>query len=594
MTLARRLAFTPFALLVACTGSDDIDRDPAPSWGVPISGGTMLVTGDGRAVVADADRDRVVTVDLASAQVVADVALRDGDEPGRLVEDGAGKVHIALRRGGAIVTVDPADGRVVDRREVCPEPRGLAWQDDTDTLHVACTGGELVSLPAAGGAPTRRLRLDRDLRDVVFDAGKLVVSRFRSAELLTLDASGNVVERIQPSSGMAFDGAPDLPPGGPFGVMPAIAWRTVATGDGRILISHQKQMGRDLETGDNGYGGDCGPPVETAMTVVRPGQGVMGVRLPFSGSLPVDVAVSPQGDQFAMITAGNHRVHMMARSVLDDPDFGDCRPPDPQPEPEPETATHRSFDDGLGAPTSIAYTAAGQLVTFYPEAPALVVRGLTGATTIPLPGGLGYDAGRNLFHRQAGVGMSCASCHPEGRDDGLIWQFGGIGIRRTQSLAGHLLARGPYHWSGDQADLPALMDEVFSTRMSGGPTTATERVALGPWLDSIPTPAPIAGGDATAIARGKALYDSAEVGCASCHGGAIKTNNQRFVVRAGDEQLKVPSLLGIAARPPFMHDGCATTLVERFGPCGGGDLHGRTSQLSGAQILDLVAYLETL
>ena len=36
------------------------------------------------------------------------------------------------------------------------------------------------------------------------------------------------------------------------------------------------------------------------------------------------------------------------------------------------------------------------------------------------------------------------------------------------------------------------------------------------------------------------------------------------------------------------------TLRDRFGPCGGGDLHGETSTLSEAEIDDLVAYMETL
>jgi hypothetical protein len=44
-----------------------------------------------------------------------------------------------------------------------------------------------------------------------------------------------------------------------------------------------------------------------------------------------------------------------------------------------------------------------------------------------------------------------------------------------------------------------------------------------------------------------------------------------------------------------MHNGCASTLHERFSPgCGGGDLHGVTSALLPSQIDDLVAYLESL
>jgi hypothetical protein len=44
-----------------------------------------------------------------------------------------------------------------------------------------------------------------------------------------------------------------------------------------------------------------------------------------------------------------------------------------------------------------------------------------------------------------------------------------------------------------------------------------------------------------------------------------------------------------------MHDGCVSTLRERFeNPCAGGDKHGHTGQLSAPQIDDLTAYLETL
>jgi hypothetical protein len=50
----------------------------------------------------------------------------------------------------------------------------------------------------------------------------------------------------------------------------------------------------------------------------------------------------------------------------------------------------------------------------------------------------------------------------------------------------------------------------------------------------------------------------------------------------------------VGARAPFLHDGCAPTLLDRFGTCGGGDLHGRTSQLTAAELADMAAYLESI
>ena len=57
---------------------------------------------------------------------------------------------------------------------------------------------------------------------------------------------------------------------------------------------------------------------------------------------------------------------------------------------------------------------------------------------------------------------------------------------------------------------------------------------------------------------------------------------------------KVPSLRGIGARAPFMHDGCAKTLTDRFTVCGNSTSHGLTQTLGPTEIADLVAYLETL
>src|SRR6185503_19098161 len=126
------------------------------------------------------------------------IALDAGSEPGRIVEDGAGRVHIALRGANTLLTLDATTGEVRSRRYACNEPRGLAWDGATDLVHVACTSGELVSFPAGDGDATRALLLDRDLRDVVVRGSQLVVTRFRTAEMLTVDAQGNVVARVTP------------------------------------------------------------------------------------------------------------------------------------------------------------------------------------------------------------------------------------------------------------------------------------------------------------------------------------------------------------------------------------------------------------
>ena len=71
------------------------------------------------------------------------------------------------------------------------------------------------------------------------------------------------------------------------------------------------------------------------------------------------------------------------------------------------------------------------------------------------------------------------------------------------------------------------------------------------------------------------------------------TNNRTVDVGTG-EALQVPSLLGVGARGPWMHDGCASTLKERFDPACGGDAHGDTSRLDEEEIDSLVRFLASL
>jgi hypothetical protein len=72
------------------------------------------------------------------------------------------------------------------------------------------------------------------------------------------------------------------------------------------------------------------------------------------------------------------------------------------------------------------------------------------------------------------------------------------------------------------------------------------------------------------------------------------TNNSTVDVGTGGA-FQVPSLVGIGSRGPFMHDGCAKTLADRFSntACGGAD-HGKISGLSSNEIADMITYLQSI
>jgi hypothetical protein len=579
------------------TGPMEQAATPPP----PISGGTLaLIDDEQAAAVSDPEHDRVHFVRFDRDAVTAVALLSPGDEPGRLLQDRSGFVHVALRRGGAVVAIDPSSGKIRERRAVCQYPRGIGYDSRTDVLYVACAGGELVTLPAAGGAATRVLHLDDDLRDIVVEPDHLLVSRFRSAELLVIDDGGRIVERTTPP-GTLF----------PSPKSATVAWRMVAAPDGGVVMSHQLAQRSDVAVPtpipvfQSGYGAPGAPPcqriVAVAVTRFDANGHVVWSRPNIPATLPVDVAVTTN-DLVTIAPAGQESVPqtITIHGKLSVPrgqgvggssgaggggsaaGAGGVASAEPCPS---------EFDAAYspGELVAAAYTAAGKLVTQTREPPQVVFDG----RVISLGVASVVDTGHILFHRAQRSGLACASCHPEGTEDGHVWQFEQFGKRRTQALGGRVSATAPFHWSGDMTDFARLVRQVMTVRMSGFRLDAAQVGLLADWIDSIPAWRGREMADASAVERGRTLFDSEDVGCATCHAGSALTNNETVDVGTGSA-FQVPSLRGVSRRAPFMHDGCAATLLDRFGACGGGDAHGFTSQLSADQLLDLTTYLETL
>jgi Cytochrome c len=165
------------------------------------------------------------------------------------------------------------------------------------------------------------------------------------------------------------------------------------------------------------------------------------------------------------------------------------------------------------------------------------------------------------------------------------------------------MSRAPFHWDGEMPEMNTLVNEVMLQRMGFNTALAETQVGvLSRWMDGIPAaPALKVGAPfgaetsflAEAVERGKALFVDETVGCGSCHSGPTHTDNRAYDVGTGGVFF-TPTLIGIGLRRSFMRDGCASTLRDRFGLCGGGDAHGETSHLVEDQVDDLVAYMMTL
>lgn len=561
-----------------------------------LQGGTLLVTSRDLVVAGDPDRSRIWIASLGGGALtlVRELALAEGAEPGRLVEDAAGRVHVSIRQGG-LVTLDPASGTVLATRDTCALPRGLAYRAASDELVIACADGTVVALPAAPPGAARVLaRLDADLRDVVVRGDYLLLTQLKSADVLRLSpAAPGAATRSSLPSGRDPSRCCDED-GGPARFDARVAWRAVPMPDGGAAIVHQQALVGAVSTEPGGYGStergeSCGGAiVRSAVTLVDDDGLVPGGAGPATlafAVLPIDVAVSPDGARVAVVAAGNAFIGAATVLVYHRDLLASL----------PAESGACAFEEDAGGhgeeAIAVAFTSTGRVVYQTREPAAIHV--LHGESLVLSDDGR-FDTGHALFHQNAGGQLACASCHPGGQEDGHTWLFDGLGPRRTQMLAGGILGSEPFHWSGDMRDFHQLVDEVFVERMSGFPLHDGEVDALSGWIDSVPAPVAPPPADEAAALRGKVLFDSEAVGCGSCHAGARLSNDLTFDVGTGGA-LQVPSLVGVWARAPYLHTGCAPTLRDRFDPqCGGGDRHGFTSHLTDAELDDLAAYLETL
>jgi mono/diheme cytochrome c family protein len=608
-----------------------VDQRPVQLAAVPppaISGGTLLLTrDDARAVAADPDRDRVSIVSLAAWAVAGVIALEPGDEPGRLVEDDVGRVHVALRRGGAVVSIDVAQRAIVERRAVCSAPRGIAFEPGDRTLLVACAGGELMSLPVEGGSATLRARVAPDLRDVVIVGERVFVTRFKSAELIAVAADGTLTVTTPLATTVAvLDGD-----GNERKEMlaPHMAWRTLASGQGGVIMLHQGARVGEVALGSetegasatpvgSPYGGAGGEPcagvVQTELTYFdENGRAEATVRLP--GVLGVDLAQSVDGRTVAMTFAGRIQSGTPLRKLIRIE--GETRIAASPPSELGPRGTSLSLDSVLTpnehsgclqdtsllgddrnvlseAVAVVRHPRRDHVWIIQNREPAQLLLSVSepGFTPLALADDSVADTGHALFHHDAGGGIACASCHGEGGEDGHVWRFTGFGPRRTQPLNIGLEGTAPFHWAGDMPGIEELLEDVLVGRM-GGIHQSRERVAaLERWLFSLRSPPSLRLGDDPAALRGKALFEG-QAQCATCHSGAKLTNNESADIGTG-EALQVPSLTAIGHRAPWLHTGCANTLRERFDPACGGAAHGATADLDDSQLTDLIAYLETL
>lgn len=198
--------------------------------------------------------------------------------------------------------------------------------------------------------------------------------------------------------------------------------------------------------------------------------------------------------------------------------------------------------------------------------------------------------------------ISCAACHHDGGHDGRVWDFTGFGegVRNTVSLEGRAgVGHGPLHWSGNFDEVQDFEGQIRSLAggsglMSNGDLQAGTRSqplgdpkarmsadldALAAYVASLTSvpPSPyrdLDGNLTTDGLAGQSLF--VDQSCDECHRGAgltdsaldnlhdIGTLKPASGSRLGGPLtgIDTPTLRGVWATAPYLHDGSASTLSD--------------------------------
>jgi hypothetical protein len=240
--------------------------------------------------------------------------------------------------------------------------------------------------------------------------------------------------------------------------------------------------------------------------------------------------------------------------------------------------------------------------------------------------------GKQLFYNAADRRMSrdnymsCASCHADGGDDGMVWDFlqRGEGLRRTIALQGRQgMGHGNVHWSANFNEIQDFENDIrgafggtgfmsnadFAATANPLGTPKAGRSAalddLASYLQSLSryarSPARNADGSLSASALvGRQVFQNAQ--CATCHAGVTLRDGLRHDVGSIQASsglgnslpltgvgFDTPTLFGSWSAGPYLHNGQAASLLDLFNAG-----HGNAQSLPAQDRVALADYVRSL
>jgi cytochrome c5 len=197
--------------------------------------------------------------------------------------------------------------------------------------------------------------------------------------------------------------------------------------------------------------------------------------------------------------------------------------------------------------------------------------------------------------------QSCASCHPDGRADGLNWDLLNDGLGNPKQTKSLLLSHEtpPVMITGIRPDAEtAVRAGMKYIQFIVRPDEDARAIdAYCKSMKPVPSPARADGKLSPAAQRGKNVYDRAK--CSVCHPAPLFTDLKKYDVGLGTgrEQGQVfdtPTLVEIWRTAPYLYDGRALTMKDVLTTYNTNNTHGITMNLTDDEINDLCEYILSL
>jgi DNA-binding beta-propeller fold protein YncE len=565
--------------------------------------GSRIAAVDNGALVIDADSGKLIRTDKTGKNIAA---LDIGASAGMLAYDPTAKLaYVANRFGNHIAVVKVGDDKLELGSTIATpvEPYGIALSPDRKTVMVTTVADRaLVAYDAASGKERWRTALGREPRGLAVspDGTRALVAYLQTGTVDQIDLlETHTAEHVALSTASTPRRCRHC--GGNDGeAFARAAFAVTFMGDHEAVVPFQRETPVQIASGGNtgSYGGGFEPPVTHQLAFLGlDRERTLQTTATIAQHQPRALAWDSSHD--ALYVAG-----MGTDTIL-----------------QVKNASQVGIAEGVSAsltsgakrcgPDGVAVTADGNVLVWcsftrvVERVDFVDAKGALASAAKLAPGPMlvasslaeKQHQGMVLFHSaepaisQRGA-LACASCHPDGRDDGLSWKIE-TNTLQTPLLAGRIVGTHPYKWDGGDKDLTTSLATTMK-RLGGFGLDKNQTSELAAYLEALPAPhAPTR--EATAVARGKKLFDSAEVGCRSCHDGATYSDQTTHKFTGSTlPQADTPSLIGLAASAPYFHDGSAATLEALLRDRGA--VHGmaETAKLTDQQTADLIAFLETL